>query len=132
MTNGTDANDDGQYQEFTELVHLLTRTIKSLHAKDEITIINAERLETVVNTTHEIKEQLVLMNGRVREAEVNIASVKANPSLTRANCDELRSGLDGRVRKLESRIPATIQLIAMGFITGGGMAVVGYLLDRLP
>lgn len=102
--------------------------------------LNTERLKTVVDTTHEIKEQLVIMNGRVRKAETNIAVIEANPSsVTRDRCDEKRGELDGkrskleeRVERLERKVPAIVQNLTMCLLTGGVMALVGYFLSRLP
>lgn len=126
------ASDVERRQEYAELISLVTRTFESLQAKDEITAINAERLKTVVDVTREIKEQLILMNGRVRQNEKDLAVAKANPSLTREHCDIQRGKLDERLRAIEEKTPAIIQNLAVAITTGGVMTIGGYLLSKLP
>lgn len=102
-------------------------------------ITNTERLKVVVDTTHEIKEQLLVMNGRVRQNREDIVAIKVKPSITREHCDRQRSGLDEkrdvlerRIGELEKRLPSIIQNIVMALLTGGAMALVYYFLSKVP
>ena len=128
MRQSGNTGDIERRQGYTELVSLVTRMLESSQARDEITAVSAERLQTVVDTTREIKEQLLLMNGRVRQNEKDIVAVKANPPLTRERCDTQRGKLDRRIRELEGKVPALVQYL----IVGGAMAVVSYLFSQLP
>ena len=130
MTSGSGGAE--RRHDYSSLADLVRETLGLLKARDSDVALNAERLKTVVDTTQEIKEQLTLMNGRVRENEKDLVAIKANPPLTRDYCDQQRVVSDGRIRTLEQRTPAIIQTVAVALTTGGVMAAVGYLLSKLP
>jgi len=105
----------------------------------KLMVADSSKLEMLVETTHEIKNQLVLLNGRVRQNQVDVAAIKANVPLTRDYCDEQRADiearrvkLDERVRKLEGRLPSFIQTIVVALFTGGILGLVSYFLSRVP
>lgn len=120
------AGDDVVHQsDLTEMMRVMT--------------VNAAHLEAVMNTAGEIKEQLVMMNGHVRQNQIDLAAIKANPPLTREHCDkqreeteEKRSVLEERVRRLEERLPSIIQNIIVALLTGGALGLVSYFLSRIP
>ena len=117
---------------YDSLAMLVEETLGSLRARDEDVVLNAERLKTVVDTTREIKEQLILMNGRVRENKEDIIAIKAAPSLTRGYYDTQREAVINRIRVLEGRAPAIVQSLVIGLTMGGVMAMANYLLSRSP
>ena len=117
---------------YDSLAGLVEEALGSLRARDEDVVLNAERLKTVVRTTTEIKEQLVIMNGRVRENREDVIAIKATPSLTREYYDTQREKVIGRIRVLEGKAPAFIQSAIIGLSMGGVLAGLNYLLSRSP
>ncbi len=87
---------------YDSLAGLVEEALGSLRARDEDVVLNAERLKTVVRTTTEIKEQLVIMNGRVRENREDVIAIKATPSLTREYYDTQRADPE-----MEKQVEAT-------------------------
>ena len=120
-----------QQRNHAAIVAVVREALESL-LRDGAVSLNAERLKVVVDTTREIKEQLVKMNGRVRENEKSLVAIEASPPLTREHCDTQREDLAKRLRVLEGRVPSIVQNLTIAFITGGVFAVGGYLLGRLP
>ena len=130
MPDGTSVIERRQdYAEFTSAV---TKVLEILQAQGSAAATNVAQLKVVLDTTSEIKEQLTIMNGRVRQNTIEIVAIKSNPPLTRNHCDAQRGALEKRIREIEGRVPAIVQYLVIAFVTGGVMSVASYLLSRLP
>jgi len=126
-----ESRESERRHDYTALVRVVTETLSMLKSRDGDATLNAQLLQAVVDTTSEIKEQLMKVNGRVRENEKSISAIEATPPLTREYCEAHRGVIDKAVRELQQKTPAIIQLFAVSVATGSTIAVLGYLLSRL-
>lgn len=109
-----------------------TPALQELAELKSLIVTNTVQMKVVVDTTHEIREQLQLMNGRVRQNREDVITLKANPSLTREYCDGKRGEIEKRIRALEGKLPSIIQNVVIALLTGGAMALMYFFLSKVP
>ena len=126
-------------QDYAEFTSAVTRVLEILQAQGSTATTNAAQLRVVLDTTSEIKEQLTIMNGRVRQNSMDIVAIKSNPPLTRNHCDKQHTKLEEewdklseRIRELEGKVPSIIQNIVVAVTTGGTIAIASHFLSRVP
>jgi len=137
MPDGTDVIE--QRHSYAELISVVTQALEALRVRDDAAVVNVERIKTVMDTTSEIKNQLIIMNGRVRQNTIDIVAIKANPPLTRNHCDKQHTKLEEewdklseRIRELEGKVPSIIQNIVVAVLTGGTIVILSHFISRVP
>ena len=126
-------------QDYAEFTSAVTRVLEILQAQGSTATTNAAQLRVVLDTTSEIKEQLTIMNGRVRQNTIDIVAIKSNPPLTRNHCDKQHTKLEEewdklseRIRELEGKVPSIIQNIVVAVLTGGTIVILSHFISRVP
>ena len=127
-----DADSKEGKSQYAELTAAITLMLEEFRFQQREAIVSVERMKIVLETSKEIKDQLIILNGRVRQNSTDITVIKSSPSLSREYCDDKHNTLETRIREIEGRVPALVQYVVVAFFTGSVMAVASHFISSAP